>query len=234
LERKINAWQALKDILDGLDDAALMRKYALSRAGLDRLFDRLVDAGLLEPLGNGYVAPARKSIVVDEMVNDILCGMSDRDLMKRYDLSAPLLKMAQKKLLESGLVTQKELDNRLEGSESSVAPFAVRQASRYRSSATVTVRGDLHPEEEGSILDVSGKGIGTVGLPARVGLIQTLKIVGDESGEVEPFEFEGICRWTKRDDDGRLRAGFEIVDIDDESLWGLADWVRRATIEFEE
>ena len=234
MERKINAWEALKDILDGMDNDSLMKKYKLSRQGLDRLFGRLVDAGLLEPLGDSFVAPPRRSIVAEELVNDILRGMSDQDLMERYDLSPPLLKIAQKKMVNRGLVTQEELDGRVKPSASTVAPFVVRQVSRYRSPATVIVRSDLYPEKEGRILDVSEKGIGTVGLPARAGMIQTLKVLGDKSGDVDPFEFEGICRWAKRDSSGELRAGFEIVSIDDEHLWGLVDWVRKSTIEFEE
>ena len=234
MERKINAWEALKDILGGMDNDSLMKKYKLSRQGLDRLFGRLVDAGLLEPLGDSFVAPPRRSIVAEEFVNDILRGMSDQDLMERYDLSPPLLKIAQKKLVNRGLVTQEELDARVKPSASTVAPFVVRQASRYRSTATVIVQSDLYPEKEGRILDVSEKGIGTVGLPARAGMIQTLKVLGDRSGDVDPFEFEGICRWAKRDNSGELRAGFEIVSIDDEHLWGLVNWVRKSTIEFEE
>ena len=45
---RIDARDVLKDIRDGLDDTALMKKYRLSGAGLQSLFAKLTEAGLLK------------------------------------------------------------------------------------------------------------------------------------------------------------------------------------------
>ena len=45
---KIDARDVLKDIRDGLDDTALMTKYRLSGTGLQSLFSKLTEAGLLK------------------------------------------------------------------------------------------------------------------------------------------------------------------------------------------
>jgi len=45
--KKINARQAVEDILSGMADADLMEKYQLSHAGLGQLMKKLVDAGRL-------------------------------------------------------------------------------------------------------------------------------------------------------------------------------------------
>jgi uncharacterized Zn finger protein (UPF0148 family) len=45
---KIDARDVVKDIRDGLDDAALMTKYRLSGTGLQSLFSKLTEAGLLK------------------------------------------------------------------------------------------------------------------------------------------------------------------------------------------
>jgi len=48
-KRIVNAKQVLDDIRAGVDDAALMAKYQLSEKGLQSLFKKLVDGGVLKP-----------------------------------------------------------------------------------------------------------------------------------------------------------------------------------------
>jgi len=45
---KLDAREVLKDIRDGLDDAALMTKYRLSVAGLQSVLSKLLEIGLVE------------------------------------------------------------------------------------------------------------------------------------------------------------------------------------------
>ena len=47
-KRIVNAKQALDDIKAGMDDAALMGKYQLSEKGLQSLFKKLVEGGVLK------------------------------------------------------------------------------------------------------------------------------------------------------------------------------------------
>jgi len=47
-KRKIDARQALNDVLSGMNDQTLMQKYALSATGLKSLLDKLVEAGLIK------------------------------------------------------------------------------------------------------------------------------------------------------------------------------------------
>lgn len=45
----IDAQSAADDVRAGLDDAAIMKKYALSARGLQSLFRKLISAGILSP-----------------------------------------------------------------------------------------------------------------------------------------------------------------------------------------
>ncbi len=45
---RLDAREVLKDIREGLDDTALMRKYQLSGAGLQSLFSKLTESGLIK------------------------------------------------------------------------------------------------------------------------------------------------------------------------------------------
>ncbi len=50
IKRRIDAKEALADIRCGMTDRALMKKYAISAAGLQSLFQKLLEAGLIEQL----------------------------------------------------------------------------------------------------------------------------------------------------------------------------------------
>jgi hypothetical protein len=48
-KRTIDAKQVLTDIKSGMDDSSLMQKYQLSKKGIQSLFKKLVDGGVLNP-----------------------------------------------------------------------------------------------------------------------------------------------------------------------------------------
>jgi hypothetical protein len=74
-KRVIEAKLVIEDIRSGSSDLELMEKYKLSSKGLQSLFKKLGDAGLLKHLN------------ASEVIRDIRSGMSDMDLMKRHGLS---------------------------------------------------------------------------------------------------------------------------------------------------
>jgi hypothetical protein len=229
-KRKINAWEAWRDIMRGMSDEALMTKYKLSQDELGHLYHVLVQEGLLERVGDGYVAPPKKRIVIEEIVKDIRSGMSDSELMGRYELTAPLLTATLKQLLEQKFLDKEDLDNRDLSPLSRVSLFSVRQVPRYSSPLTVTISGDQYRQKKGQVLDISVKGLRTVGLEATVGQTQTLTIHGDEFGEVATFQVRGTCRWTKASERGEVLAGFEIVEIPTGSHQELLHWIRLCKI----
>ncbi|MBM3302430.1 MAG: hypothetical protein FJ118_05995 [Deltaproteobacteria bacterium] len=49
-KKKLKAWPFLKDLRTGMADEALMAKYKLSPRQMERVLERLVDAGLLHEL----------------------------------------------------------------------------------------------------------------------------------------------------------------------------------------
>ncbi len=55
----------------------------------------------------------KRKIKAGDVVKDIQCGISDPELMKKYDVTARQLEFLLQKLLNKALVTQKQLDDRL-------------------------------------------------------------------------------------------------------------------------
>jgi hypothetical protein len=74
-KRVIEAKLVIEDIRSGSSDLELMEKYKLSSKGLQSLFKKLGDAGLLKHLN------------ASEVIRDIRSRMSDMDLMKIHGLS---------------------------------------------------------------------------------------------------------------------------------------------------
>jgi hypothetical protein len=62
----------------------------------------------------------KRKITAREVLEDIRLGKNDSNLMQKYNLSAQGLQSVFRKLLRAGLITQKELDDRIPASEQTV------------------------------------------------------------------------------------------------------------------
>lgn len=120
----------VRDIHAGLDDAELMRAFGLSAQGLQKLFAKLVAAAqisqseldqralrstrshvveLVDPPGSG-----RSTALVNtsDALADIRAGMSDTELMEKYNLSARGLENLFRKLTDAGAATLSDFSSR--------------------------------------------------------------------------------------------------------------------------
>jgi hypothetical protein len=88
----IKAKEALEDIRAGMNDIALMKKYKLSTQGLQSLFKKLGQAGIIRHL-NAY-----------EVIADLRSGISNEDLMKKYKLNASGVHCLLQELDKAGLM----------------------------------------------------------------------------------------------------------------------------------
>lgn len=65
---KINAQDVLDDIGAGMDDSLLMEKYRLSARGLDSLFRKLLDAGIIKESDLDRRMPLRENTVIVDFI----------------------------------------------------------------------------------------------------------------------------------------------------------------------
>jgi uncharacterized protein (DUF433 family) len=126
----VSAKQAVDDILAGKTDEEIMKKYNLSARGLESLFTKLLHAGVVQQsdIDNRMLKSQRSHLVdlVDypelnlpktqvrarDAVEDIRAGMSDLQLMEKFNLSAKGLDSLFQKLIAVGKIRQDELDAR--------------------------------------------------------------------------------------------------------------------------
>ncbi len=127
---RISAAEALRDIRSGMNDAALMKKYAVSIRGLDSLFKKLVLSGKIEQTeldrrtfvsqqshfvdleGRPEPTAPRVRVKASELASCIRSGMDDAALMERFNLSTRGLGGLFRKLAAAGKVSGAELDAR--------------------------------------------------------------------------------------------------------------------------
>jgi hypothetical protein len=122
--------EAVSDIRGGLDDVALMKKYACSAANLESLFRKLVQKGALseQELDQRTRVSQRSHVVTfdgfpdsevrkanvkaSDALNAIRSGMSDLAIMNDYNLSVKGLDSLYSKLVAMGKLDQAEVDAR--------------------------------------------------------------------------------------------------------------------------
>lgn len=132
IKPKIDACEVIKDIRSGTSHFALMDKYRLSEKGLNSLFKKLLDLGVVKraDLGPSYKA----EISASQAIKDIRSGMTRMDFMKKHRVSSRGLQSLCKKLVDSGAVDRAELEQWLVSSD---------QLDRWLSSfETTSEKGD--------------------------------------------------------------------------------------------
>jgi hypothetical protein len=134
---QISSAEAIQAVRSGMSDLNLMRQFSLSAKGVDKLFRKLVLAGLLDEEELEQRAQTSQMFQVAELdelpepivpkprvkaadaVRAIRDDMSDAELMERYGLSSKGLESLFRKLVKAGQIMQAELDQRLLGTQSS-------------------------------------------------------------------------------------------------------------------
>jgi len=134
--------EAANDIRSGLSDVAMMRKYGISARVLEKLFKKLIDKGEIESSEiEKRMRLAERSHVVDlvtftvaelkktrvnarEAVSCIRSGMSDIELMEKYNISAQGLESLFSKLIEAQEIGRSELESRKHAMEWAEIAFA--------------------------------------------------------------------------------------------------------------
>lgn len=166
----------------------------------------------------------KRTILVGELVNDIRGGMTDAELMRKYDLALEGLQRVFKQLLDFRAMREEEIYGRLPAYADEViigAPEAVlenlREDPRYHVDTAICVYDARKSEVKGALRDIHLRGMGVRGFRAAVDETSTFVVAPEAPLGVEPFMFEAQCRWTGRERGGELCAGFRITKISEEN-----------------
>lgn len=192
---------------------------------------------------------AEREELVSRVLRDLCSGMDDTALMEKHNLSYTELRALYGEMFHSGMFGQAVHQNfgrtsepekgkgangssraGLKSSSSSAGARKLFSSSEKESRVfdrhgldfVIPVYDIQFPEVHGRVRDINEEGLGVTGISAGIHDVKTLVVLGDEFGEVAPFEFEAVCKWVKRDvADGRSLAGFRITNISEYDLQEL-------------
>jgi uncharacterized protein (DUF433 family) len=230
---RIKARDAVRDIRSGMTDSGLMEKYGLSAKGLQSLFLKLLEAkAITQTEMNQRRAIYHDKTLVQkiearDIVEDIRSGMTDSELMKKYDLSSEGLRFALQKMTDTQVIALKELYATSSSAHDTVFVENMRELPRHHLAMAVDIYEAKRPEIKGMLSDVTEKGIGITGMAARIGETKTFVIPAGDFIEADPILLEARCQWAEEErDTGDWLAGFEIIRISEKCLDDLRRFIQ--------
>lgn len=170
---------------------------------------------------------SKPTIKVGDIVRDIRSGMTDSELMEKYKLSATGLQSIFGKLVDAQVMRKSELSSRSILYADTVSIQDLRKLPRSQLVHWICIKDTSFPGTKYDVQDITEQGLQIADMKAEVDEIRSFLIPADEVTGVAPIEFEGRCRWTKRDKEkGRYSAGFEITNISEEALQELRKMIK--------
>jgi hypothetical protein len=174
---------------------------------------------------------SKKIIQARDIVMDIRSGMTDTELMEKYGLSAKGLDSAFQKLVKGRVMTVAEIYGQARSGEDTVVIDDVRSCPRHFLTVAVPIYESEKPTKKGLLRDITDRGLGIMGLKARIGEIKSLVIPCQSFIDADHIWFEAECIWAEA---GNTRAkwtcGFQITKISREDLKRLRKLVQFLTL----
>jgi hypothetical protein len=213
--RKIPAREIVQDIRAGLSVSAIMGKYHLSNR-------QVTDA--LQQIAR------EREYRATRIAADVISGLGADQLVAKYQFSEDGLLSVLRVLLRECYISEDDLKTRETDTSADSVIIDLRRLPRRKPATSVLVQDRSDPRSTYIIRDISEQGLALVGMEAQPNVIRRIAVLGDDFGEVTPFEFEGKCRWSCLDKATKLpAAGFMIAHISPRDLHMLRDFMGRFT-----
>ena len=158
----------------------------------------------------------KRRVPLKAVVHDIRSGISDAELMAKYDLPSRGLRELFKKLLDSELVTQAELYNTSALYREKADKIKQRRYPRADVSIPLPVY-EMGSSSFGVVRDISETGLCVAGIASEVGEVKSFQLSLDNLMNVDPLSLVAECRWVeeKGNKEKYFVAGFQLLDLSD-------------------
>jgi hypothetical protein len=164
-----------------------------------------------------------REIKAKEIVSDIKSGIGDDQLMHKYRLTFRGLQGVYRKLVDSNIIDSASLEGRiipLSGAEKTMISRLPRTEIHF----PLPVQDVANPDNQGTVIDISVRGLGVKGLSSEADEVKELLIKANEFFRLKPFTVKAKCRWVKPSGSSKeMLSGFEIIFIANRELKKLKD-----------
>jgi len=186
--------------------------------------------GLMPFIEGDQAMTTKRTIKAKDIVNDIRSGMTNLQLMEKYNLSSKGLQSIFTKLMDAKAVKDRELDGRTPLADDTVNLNQMRVLPRNYLFVHLPVYEADDMKIEGQIGDITEKGLLVAGIPVGVGDYKTLLVRAEDFDNIRPFTFRAECRWAKSATAVEpYSAGFQITNITEEALEDLRKLIHALT-----
>ncbi len=176
---------------------------------------------------------SKRKLNAGALVEGIRAGLSNTELLEKYELSPKLLQRAFVKLVQRGDIYPVELSGRMTPPEHLPISRERRRNPRQYPAFSVYVHEKGCQSNRGVVYDISDTGMRVKGMEATVNDVKTLVVEADQLDVFETFSFAATCRWVGPAQRGAGdAAGFEITDISERDLEQLLNLTQLQTISF--
>jgi hypothetical protein len=174
---------------------------------------------------------ARRRIAASEVVNDIRSGMEDVTLMEKYRLTAKGFQHVLRQLVNKGAMRRKELYRQSATYADKALVEDLRALPRHVTAVPVSIYGEDDLQLEGRVTDITERGVRVTGIPATVDQSKRFLIRVERFQEIEPFVFDGLCRWARSEKPhGESIAGIAITGISESAMQELRKVIGGLTV----
>lgn len=168
----------------------------------------------------------KRTIKAKEIVADIRSGLTDKQLVDKYNISLNALEHIFRELVDANALQEREVSGRFASTEDNQPVGNRRRLHRNY----VFVRLPIYDLEnllnEGLVVDISEDGLQITGIAAKVGEKKAFLVQADYFADVFPFSFDAECNWASESKEGEWTAGFEIMSISEGGLEELRKLIR--------
>ncbi len=177
---------------------------------------------------------AKRKIKGKDVVRDIRSGMTDSQLMDKYELSLTGLQKVFRKLVDAGALRMEEIYGRNPLREDSVVidldDFSFPSDTGL--GCLIPICDATNPGCRGAVCEIGENGLQVTGINATFGETRSLVIDARDFFAVEEIRFEAKCLWSKESSiDQSSLVGLEITGILPEDLKRLRLLVRRVKVQ---
>jgi hypothetical protein len=158
-----------------------------------------------------------------DILDDIHSGMSNDDLMEKYEMSAQALQSAFDQLLSSGLITSKAVQIRSLPNTATESTTVTTRLPRDYLVIQVPIY-ETKKNTQGIVRDLTEETVGIIGIESRLDDVKSFVIQID--GSSDKILFQARCRWVKQDSNGEHLCGFRIISITRENLGRLRNLIQ--------
>ncbi len=164
---------------------------------------------------------------LNEMVDHVRSGLTDFELMKKYQLTAKQLRRTLQELIATGVLKKDRVYRRPIFCDYAMDRHEDRQFPRHYLTRPLPIHEADNPQNRGWLTDITEVGLGARGIEVETGQTKTLTVFPEDFRETQLISMVASCVWAGKGHPKKQPvSGFRITEISDRDLEEIRKLIR--------